>query len=101
MMLQIVSSVSSSPQSDLSGSVLVDDAASKTGDLCIYSMCFSLNSKYLATSVKYKQIRIYLFHCVLRPINHHHLIGGALITTGELQFSVHMHLLFTMNMQQL
>ena len=39
-------------------SVLTDDAASKTGDLYIRSVCFSPDGKYLATGAEDKQIRV-------------------------------------------
>lgn len=39
-------------------SVLVDDAASKTGDLYIRSVCFSPDGKFLATGAEDKQIRV-------------------------------------------
>jgi len=43
-------------------SVLVDDAASKTGDLYIRSVCFSPDGKYLATGAEDKQIRVRTLH---------------------------------------
>ena len=39
-------------------SVLVDEEASKTGDLYIRSVCFSPDGKYLATGAEDKQIRV-------------------------------------------
>ncbi len=39
-------------------SVLVDEQASKTGDLYIRSVCFSPDGKYLATGAEDKQIRV-------------------------------------------
>ena len=39
-------------------SVLVDEDASKTGDLYIRSVCFSPDGKYLATGAEDKQIRV-------------------------------------------
>ena len=39
-------------------SVLVDEAASKTGDLYIRSVCFSPDGKLLATGAEDKQIRV-------------------------------------------
>ena len=42
-------------------SVLVDDAATKTGDLYIRSVCFSPDGKYLATGAEDKQIRVRAF----------------------------------------
>lgn len=39
-------------------SVLVDEAATKTGDLYIRSVCFSPDGKYLATGAEDKQIRV-------------------------------------------
>lgn len=45
-------------------SVLVDEEASKTGDLYIRSVCFSPDGKYLATGAEDKQIRV----CVLLAI---------------------------------
>ena len=39
-------------------SVLIDDAASKTGDLYIRSVCFSPDGKYLATGAEDKQILV-------------------------------------------
>ena len=44
--------------SDMGTSVLVDEAASKTGDLYIRSVCFSPDGKYLATGAEDKQIRV-------------------------------------------
>ena len=49
-------------------SVLVDEAATKTGDLYIQSVCFSLDGKYLATGAEDKQIRVrafLLYPCVM------------------------------------
>lgn len=45
-------------------SVLVDEDASKTGDLYIRSVCFSPDGKYLATGAEDKQIRVRA-HCLL------------------------------------
>ena len=42
-------------------SVLVDEAATKTGDLYIRSVCFSPDGKYLATGAEDKQIRVRAF----------------------------------------
>lgn len=39
-------------------SVLVDEDASKTGDLYIRSVCFSPDGKFLATGAEDKQIRV-------------------------------------------
>ena len=39
-------------------SVLVDEQASKTGDLYIRSVCFSPDGKLLATGAEDKQIRV-------------------------------------------
>ena len=39
-------------------SVLADEAATKTGDLYIRSVCFSPDGKYLATGAEDKQIRV-------------------------------------------
>lgn len=39
-------------------SVLVDENASKQGDLYIRSVCFSPDGKYLATGAEDKQIRV-------------------------------------------
>lgn len=39
-------------------SVLIDEQASKTGDLYIRSVCFSPDGKYLATGAEDKQIRV-------------------------------------------
>lgn len=39
-------------------SVLVDDTANQAGDLYIRSICFSPDSKYLATGAEDRQIRV-------------------------------------------
>lgn len=39
-------------------SVLADEAAGKSGDLYIRSVCFSPDGKYLATGAEDKQIRV-------------------------------------------
>lgn len=54
----VFTSYPSSPLSDMENSVLVDEAASKTGDLYIRSVCFSPDGKYLATGAEDKQIRV-------------------------------------------
>lgn len=41
-----------------STSVLADEAATKTGDLYIRSVCFSPDGKFLATGAEDKQIRV-------------------------------------------
>ncbi len=46
---------------DIMRSVLVDEEASKTGDLYIRSVCFSPDGKWLATGAEDKQIRVSLF----------------------------------------
>ena len=48
----------SADRADWRISVLVDEAASKTGDLYIRSVCFSPDGKLLATGAEDKQIRV-------------------------------------------
>ena len=47
-------------------SVLVDEDATKTGDLYIRSVCFSPDGRYLATGAEDKQIRVSIFR-ICRP----------------------------------
>ena len=46
-------------------SVLIDEEASKTGDLYIRSVCFSPDGKFLATGAEDKQIRVSL---LIKPV---------------------------------
>lgn len=42
----------------LTGSVLLDESTTRTGDLYIRSICFSPDGKYLATGAEDRQIRV-------------------------------------------
>ena len=52
-------------QANSSRSVLVDEEATKTGDLYIRSVCFSPDGKYLATGAEDKQIRVSVLYPVI------------------------------------
>lgn len=63
--------------------VLVDDAASTAGDLYIRSICFSPDSKYLATGAEDRQIRIW----DIEKKRIRHLLQGHMQEIYSLDFS--------------